>query len=171
MERSLLKYIKIFILLTIIMVCLVFYFTIFNRTGNNVQYDIVRIGISKNTASKIMKNNEKYFIIQPELWTTSKGWKIISNKEIFGKIDDIEVKNKEIEKDLPSMVLLNENNKFLVKATFDKKNKVLEVEDWEFITPITRDYERKNRNAKTRKSYPKDYVDQFDLDNGDYKLD
>jgi hypothetical protein len=46
----------------------------------------------------------------------------------------------------------------------------LEVEEWSLIAPITRDYTYK-KSEESRIFYPKNYLDQFDIDKGDYFLD
>lgn len=69
------------------------------------------------------------------------------------------------------------DNRFLVKGTLseraspDEYQMELEVEAWDFIAPITRNYDDTyGRTGKTRWFTPKDYIDDFDVENGDFYM-
>lgn len=156
-------------LVVIVVSCFLISFTFYNIKCKTDVYPVIKKGINKREAIERIEGDQNYYIIQPELWTTSRGWKIIRNEKITDKIEDVEVIGNDFRYILTSMVLLNEKNTFLVYGDFDKREKSLRIESWEFITPIIRDYEHKNKGASHRKKYPKGFVDQFDVDNGDYK--
>ena len=48
------------------------------------------------------------------------------------------------------------------------KGVTLTEEEIENLTPIERDYQYRSVNQKLRWMYPKNYIDDFDLVNGDY---
>lgn len=131
-------------------------------------YSTIRTGITKKAATaEILKSPTHFFIVQPELWTTSRGWKITSiNKN---RSEDVELVSNSPANAFPSMVLLNEANSFLVEGNLNATGTVLTVKNWEFIIPIKRDYDHPAQGQKSRWFYPGKYVDQFDVDNGDYK--
>ena len=134
----------------------------------STRFPLVTEGISKKAAlNKIATKPSEYYIVKPELWTTSRGWTIES--ENGRNLDDIELVDNSPQNQLTSMVLLNEDNNFLVEGTLIDKEKKIVVKSWKFVTPIERDYLHPKKGQKNRWFYPKKYVDQFDVDNGDYK--
>ncbi|WP_455295450.1 hypothetical protein [Enterococcus crotali] len=134
----------------------------------STRFPLVTEGISKKAAlDKIATKSSEYYIVKPELWTTSRGWTIES--ENGHNLEDVELVDNSPKNQLSSMVLLNEDNNFLVKGTLIDKEKKIVVKSWKFITPIKRDYLHPKKGQKNRWFYPKKYVDQFDVDNGDYK--
>lgn len=143
----------------------------------------VRPGISLDDAKKIVDENEGYYIIRED-YSTGIDWYIG-----YGKDEGIEVwiEGETPTKDLGMTFLFGKHNSFLVKGTeYNEECKgvpimeammnaepmyTLEIESWEIITPIQRDYnfgfdyEGKDFG---RLLYPTDYLDQYDIDHGDY---
>ena len=46
----------------------------------------------------------------------------------------------------------------------------IEVVHWEILEPILRNYTYRTKEQKARLFTPSKYIDQFDVDNGDYQL-
>lgn len=65
-------------------------------------------------------------------------------------------------------------NTFLVKGRIDKERSehngcpTLNVESWYLIAPIKRRYGHREYREEQRWFYPEDYLDLYDLEQGDY---
>ena len=69
------------------------------------------------------------------------------------------------------------SNLFLIKGSLsehnepDKYKMMLEVHEWDIIAPIKRNYDDTyGRSGKSRWFSPKDYIDNFDIENGDFYM-
>jgi len=134
----------------------------------------VRPGISLDDAKKIVDENEGYYIIQEDGSTVIEFYVTYGDDERF----EVDLKGNHPLRYLSRIFFISKRNSFLIKGkVYDEQYKgrelfnegdplpYIEVESWEIITPIGRDYTYEHHE---RYLYPTDYLDQYDVDHGDY---
>jgi len=143
-------------------------------------YERILIGISLESAQKTVNQNEIYYIVKSQQGATGAGYVIEYGKN---QSAEIELSGNSPDSQLSNVFFLSKMNMFLIKSTGNIKNpqnlgalfndaypniSTIEVDMWEIIVPIKRDYQYRLNGQKSRLFSPKKYIDQFDLQNGDY---
>lgn len=145
----------------------------------HLSFQSVREGIKREEAVEKCMENEGYFIVRFSDANTGLFY-VISDRNDTG----IEV---ELEGNTPldnlSNAFRSSRNEFLVygyEKNIEKKaadatlledfptdSYTIVVEKWEIIKPIYRDY---TYSSHSRMIYPKGYIDDYDMEHGDYKI-
>jgi len=148
----------------------------------HTSYGIIREGVSLDEAMQIVDNNDHFFIVTSQHGATGAQF-AISYGESNGA--DVELSKNTPMTTLSNVFFLSLSNSFLIKSTGYCENVenlgkpfheaypnvfTIEVESWEIITPIRRDYQYRKFEQRKRFFSPRKYIDQFDVDNEDYKL-
>lgn len=135
-------------------------------------------GIGEKEAIKRCKENEECYIVSYSIDNTGLPYVIAYGEDKGVKLD--------LTGDSPSnylgQVFRSEKNSILIygkEKNVENKNDnpsgieeifthpyTIEVEQWEMITPIYRDY---SYSQHSRIFYPKKYIDHFDVEHGDFK--
>lgn len=137
----------------------------------NKPNNVVLPALDRAYAEGMVKDNECYIVrgANPEEFGTG-GWYYIDGKEkkkimLGGRNPAHELSNIFVDSDF---------NSFLVKGRIDEKLTqfngcpTLIVESWYIIAPIKRDYGPREYRREQRFFYPRDYIDTYDLEQGDY---
>lgn len=134
--------------------------------------NVVLPAISRAHAEGMVKENKSYIVRVEEPdgmgiggWYYMDGRKKISMR-LCGRNPAFEL----------SYIFLDPNkNTFLVKGRIDEERSqqigcpALNVESWYLVAPIKRDYGPWDYRDGQRWFYPEDYLDLYDLEQGDYK--
>jgi len=147
----------------------------------DTSYKIIKEGITFDEARRIVDNNDAFYIVASQHGATGAQYEIVYG---INKGFDIELSGNTPMKKLSNIFFLHYPNSFLVKSTglffntdnfgksFEKAYPnifTVEVEYWEILIPIKRDYQYRKVGQKERIFNPQKYIDQFDIDNGDYR--
>ena len=173
MEKS--KKIKVLdVLLVIITLTGVFIllYIFFMLKNLDKPYNVVLPAISRAHAEGMVKENECYIVRlkDPERMREKGGWYYMDGrKKISMRLGG---RNPALE--LSDIFQDPDRNTFLVKGRIDEewtqRNGCLtfNVESWYLIAPIKRDYGPRYYRDEQRWFYPEDYLDLYDLEQGDY---
>jgi len=138
---------------------------------NNVPHDVVLPAISKAHAQGMVKENECYIVRVANSEEFEKGgWYYMDGKKKIRML--LGGRNPAFE--LSDIFLYADQNSFLVQGEVDEARTqsngclTLEVKNWYLIAPIKRDYGYREYRKEQRFFYPKDYLDVYDVEQGDY---
>lgn len=138
--------------------------------------DVIVKGISLDFA-KSKTNEENYYLVTLRSGNTGVEFEVIYGENVGS---DITFTMNNPKRSLRKDVFFTNPNIFLVKGTGKTWNNenlgkklddnfedmfTVEAEQWYIVTPIKRDY---TYRLYGRWFAPKDFIDQFDVDNGDY---
>ena len=135
--------------------------------------NVVLPAISRAYAEGMVKENECYIVYEadPEEFGTG-GWYYMEGREkIYMRLGG---RNPALELSYIFQDLEGERNSFLVKGRIDQEWSqyygcpTLNVESWYLIAPIKRGYGHREYREEQRWFYPEDYLDLYDLEQGDY---
>ncbi len=136
----------------------------------------IRYGISLAQAKKIVNENEYYYIVKEDGGIGLEFFVTYGSDESF----EVELKGNTPLKYLSLIFFYSKKNTFLIKGRICDEQYIgntlfgeygedmlpyIEVESWEIITPIGRDY---TYEKNERLIYPTSYLDKYDVDHGDY---
>ncbi len=135
--------------------------------------EVVLPAISKNIANGMVKENECYIVRITDSYEEEfkfSRWYYMDGTEkksifLIGHGPDEE---------LSYIFMKPERNSFLVKGfvheemTSYRKQMVFYVEDWYLIAPIKRYYGQEDYRQEQRFFYPRNYLDTYDVEQGDY---
>lgn len=136
-------------------------------------HNVVLPAISRAYAEGMVKENECYIVYgaDPEEFGTG-GWYYMEGRErIFMHLGG---RSPALELSYIFHDLEIKENTFLVKGRIDKERSehngcpTLNVESWYLIAPIKRRYGHREYREEQRWFYPEDYLDLYDLEQGDY---
>ncbi len=138
---------------------------------NNVPHDVVLPAISKAHAQGMVKENECYIVrvANPEEFGTG-GWYYMEGRKkrkmmLGGRNPAHELSYIFRESDQNSFLVQGKINGYLTQYNGCP---TLIVEKWYIIAPIKRDYGYREYRKEQRFFYPKDYLDVYDVEQGDY---
>ncbi len=162
-----------------ILACLmggIFLFSIFYNKSHSVS---VRDGIKREDALEKLTKNEGYFMVRFSDYNTGLMY-IISEGTDSGVEVELEGNTplhslSNVFRDSRNEVLIYGYEKNIEKKAIDptlledfpNEPYTIVVEEWEMITPIYRDY---TYTSYSRMIYPKGYLDEYDLEHEDYKI-
>lgn len=137
----------------------------------NKPHDVVLPALEISYAEGMVKENECYIIrvANPDEFGTG-GWYYMDGKEK----KKMYLRGRNPAHELSYIFTDVGLNSFLVKGRMEKelsksdKCPILYVESWYIIAPIKRGYGPRQYRKKQRLFYPKDYIDVYDLEQGDY---
>jgi hypothetical protein len=142
------------------------------------KYPSVLDGIPLEKAQSIADDEEDWFIVEASDGATGAEFLIAygENKGV-----DVELISNSPASHLSNIFFLSQKNLLLVKGNeLNIYNRgvefseaipnvyTIDVNEWAIITPIKRDYQYRTRNQKSRWIYPRNCIDEFDIENGDY---
>ena len=143
----------------------------------SMRYAPVQYGISMAEARKVVDNQEEWFLVEA-YYTTGLRFRILYGSN---QGTDVELSGASPSSQLSSAFFLGNVNYFLIKGTEHNVNNIgrvleinlpdnytIEVDEWQIITPIRRDYTYRAANQKWRIFYPRNYFDEFDVVNQDF---
>jgi len=142
-------------------------------------YAPVLFGISPDEARKIYDSQAGWFIVENDLGATGLGYSIACGANEGA---DVYLTGRCPEMQLSRTFFLSKQNSFLVKGIEHNIHNIgvellgdlcnaytVECEEWLIITPIERDYQYSSKSQKERWFYPKEYIDEFDVKNWDFR--
>ena len=158
----------------IIVGCFVLVFFLFFITKINIfqPQSVVLPAITKDIANGMLKENECYIVrVENTEYFDIDGWYYLDGAE---KKPVILIGRRPVD-ELSYIFREANRNSFLVKGymhdelTKYHNKSVFCVEEWYLIAPIKRDYGQADyREEEQRFFYPKNYLDAFDVEQGDY---
>lgn len=166
------KRIKLFCVgIIIVTIILITIGTIFFIRKINKPRNVVLPAISEAMAQGMVKENEIYIVrvANPDEFGTG-GWYYIDGEEKIKMM----LAEGNLSHELSDIFLDPDRNSFLVKGKINEELTqyngclTLDVESWYLIAPIKRDYGPREYRKEQRFFYPKDYLDVYDLEQGDY---
>lgn len=146
-------------------------------SGN--RYACVREGIPLIEAVRIV-DDARYFLISPKHGATDAEYSIIHGK--YAGFDVNLIGSNTPGGALSNVFFLSKANIFLVEIgnEYNTENRGISFDDaypkiysvdvisWEIVIPIRRDYQYRVNGQKERLFSPSKYLDQFDVEQGDY---
>lgn len=150
----------------------------------DTRYEKVEEGISLDEAISMVQNDDRYLIAAGE-YTTGVDFRIVYGKhegeyiQLCGRSPLLALGNTFFFGASNSFLLLTDNGRYIdnpYEALAVDELYTVDVVSWKLITPIQRsyhfrsDYEPLNNGRKSRWFAPKDYLDAFDVEQGDYVI-
>lgn len=142
------------------------------------KYESALTGISLAEAQNICDSQPGWFIVETSDGATGTLYLIAYGKSQGA---DVELTGRCPSSQLSNIFFLSRKNSFLVKGSEQNIQNIgiefsealpdiytIEVDSWSIIVPIQRDYQYRTQNQKGRWFYPRNYIDEFDVTNGDY---
>ena len=147
--------------------------TVVKKTNIFQSKEVVLPAISKDIANGMVKENECYIVRITDSYEEE------FNFSRWYYMDGTEKKSIFLighgpDEELSYIFMEPERNSFLVKGfvheemTSYRKQMVFYVEDWYLIAPIKRYYGQEDYRQEQRFFYPRNYLDTYDVEQGDY---
>lgn len=147
--------------------------TVVKKTNIFQSKEVVLPAISKDIANGMVKENECYIVRITDSYEEE------FNFSRWYYMDGTEKKSIFLighgpDEELSYIFMKPERNSFLVKGfvheemTSYRKQMVFCVEDWYLIAPIKRYYGQEDYRQEQRFFYPRNYLDTYDVEQGDY---
>lgn len=134
-------------------------------------HDVVLPAIGMEYAEGMARENESYIVRagSPDS-SGAVDWYYMDGEER----KELALSGRNPAHELSDVFLQPDRNSFLVKGRIDEEQTqesgclTLDVKQWYPVAPIKRDYENGEHREKKRIFYPSDYLDAYDLEQGDY---
>ena len=147
---------------------------------NDCSYERVKDGITLAEAKHLIDEDERCFLITRKEGATDADYTIVYGK--YAGADVNLTRGNVPESALSNVFFLSKHNTFLVEVVneYNIENRGLPFEEaypyiysvdvtsWEIVIPIRRDYQYRTKEQKERWFSPSGYLDQFDVEQGDY---
>lgn len=168
--------IKVFLFLSLVPLLLGSLVIIMVR--EDCSYARVKDAITRTEAERLVDENKQYFLI-----ATKEGGTGIDFSIIYGEYanTDVVLTGASPRSFLSNVFFLSKQNTFLVMgdeynissrgipfSADSPNNYSINVVSWEIVIPVRRDYQYRSKDQKERLFAPTKYLDQFDVDQGDY---
>ena len=133
--------------------------------------NVVLPAISRAHAEGMVKENECYIVrLEEPDGMGIGGWYYMDGR----KKKSMRLGGRNPALELSNIFQDPDRNTFLVKGRIDEERSqqigcpALNVESWYLVAPIKRDYGPRDYRDEQRWFYPEDYLDLYDLEQGDY---